>query len=236
NTLSLNRTSVSDGGIEQLGGLKRLRYLGLARTKVTARGLRTLDHFNKLDTLILEEAVRVDDNALQHVASIERLDTLGLGGTWVTSAGVSQLIALRNLRWLTLRDTRVDDAAIEDLTKMQWLRELDISGSQISGEGLLKIRSNLPSCNVVCDMIDVSGNKVFSDDRWWQQLVKRMQALNDERRLILIDLSDAQVADEHLPALYGLNRVEAIDLHNTNVTLSGVEQLERALPDCKCIH
>jgi hypothetical protein len=238
NTLGLNHTGVSDAGLKHLDELKRLCSLGLAETQITGAGLRVVSHFDNLDTLILQDASRIDDDCIQHVKSLTHLETLNLGGTSVSSTGVSQLAALNNLRWLYLSDTSVDDAAVEALISMRHLAELGLRGSQITGEGLLTVRAGLSSCEVQCDMIDLRRSNAFKAEnaKKWDQLAARMRALNNEDRIKLIDLSDTQIVDEYLPSLYGLDNVEAIDFRNTQVTKAGVKRLERALPGCKCFY
>jgi hypothetical protein len=233
-TLTLNATGVSDAGLKHLGRLKRLRDLGLMETQITGAGLRVVSHFGSLHTLNLQNSHGVDDDVFEHLKSLNHLVMLSLGGTSVTSAGVSQLTTLQNLKSFDLSNTSVDDAVAEALIDVPHLEELWLTGTQISGEGLLKIRTDLPSCNIDCDEMDLSEDTLFIGNKW-AQLAARLSALNEEGRLRLVDLSDTQMTDENLRSLYSLDRVEVIDLRNTNVSTAGVKRLENALPGCKCL-
>jgi hypothetical protein len=236
--LSLNFTSVSDDGVRHLDGLRRLRYLGLAKTRVTSDGLRYLEHMNDLDTLILQHTAGVNDAGLPHLKGLARLELLNLGGTAIQSGGLSELAGCTNLGVLVLSDTNFGDEGLEALTRMPRLAELHLTGSKVSGKGLLRIREEMPDCIIECDMIRID-DRLFSSTKAkqrWNSMAARMRALNGEGRLKLIDLSYTRLADEHLSALYPLHNAEAIDLRNTQVTEAGVQELRRALPDCTCLN
>ncbi len=48
-----------------------------------------------------------------------------------------------------------------------------------------------------------------------------------------VDFDDTELTDEHLPFLYGLKQIRAIDLDGNNVTSARVDLLRAHLPACK---
>jgi len=234
-TLWLYGGDFPNDSLLHLRHLRNLRCLHLVKAKVTGSDLRFLGHLQNLKELKLEFTPMGNDG-LKYVGELRRLEVLDLYGTSVTSAGLSHLAGLKSLRWLALDHTKVDDSAIEHLAALGSLERLYLSGTDISGEGLLAIRSALPSCNVDGDIVDISGRAIFDTKQGlkeWHGWVLLMPSMNDRCRLKLIDLSGSRLSDEHLPALHGLGNVQMIDLRDTRVTDDGIEQLRQVLPDCK---
>lgn len=125
---------------------------------------------------------------------------------------------------------------IESLSSRKSLLQLSIEGTQVSGQGLLRLRDTLPTCRIDGEFVNLSRERFGEDPKSmsdWADLVKRLTLLNDERRLKLIDLSGSQITDRYLPDLESLNHVEVIDLRDTKVTDDGVEALRQVLPKCK---
>jgi internalin A len=236
-TLDLNDTSISDDGLAMLSGLSRLRRLGLARTRVSDAGLRHVEGLRDLEMLILEDT-GVGDDGVRALTQLQQLEILALSGTRVTSDGISSLSGLSNLQELMLNNTAVDDAAIPLLVKFGKLQQLHLNGAHLSGEGLSDLVHTLkvtaPSLMVSCENFDLSGaGKIEFGSPRWDRLAKRIQDLDAENRIKLLDLSHSPATDAHLPPLMGLKNVQMIDLRGSQVTDTGLEQLKAALPHCK---
>jgi internalin A len=236
-TLALNDTNISDDGLAMISGLGRLQYLGLARTRVSDAGLRHVEGLRDLEMLILEHA-GVGDEGVRALTRLQQLEILVLSGTRVTSDSISSLSGLSNLQELMLRNTAVDDAAIPLLVKFGKLQQLHLDGARLSGEGLSDLvhtlKATAPSLMVTCDNFDLSGaGEIEFGSPRWEKLAKRIQDLDAENRIKLLDLSDSPATDAHLPPLMGLKNVQMIDLRGLQVTDAGLEQLKAALPHCK---
>ena len=231
-TLSLNDTAVSDMSLEQIQSWRQLNYLGLMRTNVTSEGMRYLEEMQSLDTLILE-STNVGDEGAASIAKLRRLGMLNMGGTQVTSAAIPRLSNL-SLGMLGLSQTVVDDAAISDLCEMKYLNWLLLNGSQVSGEGLWRFRQALPECDLDADFVDLTGWPPGDvPDGAWTAILKRLEPLDQEGRLKLIDVSGVDIADRHLDQLKGFTNLQMLDLRETRVTDAGVESLRQSLPGCK---
>lgn len=235
--MHLNSTNVSDAGLRELRSCKRIHYLGLMGSQVTSDGLRYLQVMDELDTLILEGTV-VDDIGVRSLLDLKRLQILNLGKTRISARGVALLVETKTLRYLLLRETPVDESAVSALSSMNHLAELHISGTRITGQGLQAIRQALPGCEVDCDVIDLSGQTQFENpvtNTWWANVVLRVKALDLERRVKLIDLSQSNVEDNHTLALHSLKHVDFIDLRGTRVTEEGAQALRRTLLHCEVV-
>jgi hypothetical protein len=163
------------------------------------------------------------------------LTVLGLGGTAITSAGMAELAALDRLEYLGLQHTSVDNQAVPALLRLRRLTMLDLSGSRVSGSGLLELIDGLPECELTADILDLGEAQIDASGKGrirWQRLVERMAALVPAGRLKLLDLAGTDISDEQLPDLYDLDGVEAIDLRRSRVTYAGAERLRRELPGC----
>ena len=84
--------NATDANLKEVAGLKNLRSLDLAGTKVTDAGLKEL-------------------------AGLKSLSSLNLVGTPVTDAGLKELAALKNLHILNVNETQVTDAGEAELRK-----------------------------------------------------------------------------------------------------------------------
>jgi hypothetical protein len=122
-SLSLLGTSIGDGGIERLTHL-RLKQLFLNRTGITDEGVRHLSHMTTLQTLVLDET-QITDAALE---------------------GVGKLVNLEE--WLGLNQTQVSDAGLPHLAGLKNCKNLTLIGTNVSREGLRRLRTALPQTNV----------------------------------------------------------------------------------------
>jgi hypothetical protein len=48
-----------------------------------------------------------------------------------------------------------------------------------------------------------------------------------------LDLANTRISDAGLPSLYGLQKLERLDLSDTAVTQAGVDAFKQAVPDCQ---
>ncbi len=90
-SLTLNRTQVTDNGLTHLAGCRMLLWLSLAECAITDDGLKNLAAAAPpLQQLILVET-DVTDAGLAHLTQMTTLTLLRVGGTKVTRAGVQAL-------------------------------------------------------------------------------------------------------------------------------------------------
>jgi Leucine-rich repeat (LRR) protein len=122
--LDLSGTSVSDASIDSLLSLPRLRHLVLSGVDVTDEG------FSKL-------------------ANSTTLTELAIGSKELTVNTVRALAA-RERPWeaIWIGEGQLNDDAIEELSKFQGIRQLKLTGGQISPKGMERLRTLLPNTEV----------------------------------------------------------------------------------------
>ncbi len=69
----------------------------------------------------------------------------------VTDNDMKVLVSLNHLRRLSLRGMPITDAAVDQLTRFQSLNHLDVRGTQISAQGLSRLKKALRYCEVVAE-------------------------------------------------------------------------------------
>src|SRR4029077_2523170 len=89
-SLDLSFTSVTDGGLKPLTGMKHLRSLDISGTRVTDAGLKNLAAMKNLQSLNLM-LTDMTDAGLIDLAGLKGLQSLNVAGTRVTDAGVNDL-------------------------------------------------------------------------------------------------------------------------------------------------
>ena len=122
-TLKLNHTEITAGGLEPLAGLTVLETLFLAGTAVTDADLAHIEQFPNLIRLDLS-GTPVTDGGLEHLAGLTTLEDLDISDTQVTDAGLQHLRGLTVLARLELEENQVSATSVEHLARLdclQWI-------------------------------------------------------------------------------------------------------------------
>jgi hypothetical protein len=146
------RPGIGDRGLAQLGTCPKLETLSLVNTRVTDEGLAALEQFPALSSLILyRDAFRkrtITDAGLVHLKSLPELRSLALTGGWMTDAGLAHLKGLATLRSLHLEGARITDSGLPDLKELRSLEHLNIRGTKISDAGVAELERRLPALKI----------------------------------------------------------------------------------------
>jgi hypothetical protein len=151
-TLALGNTSVSDAGVEELKDFKNLKTLRLAGCiRLTDKATETIKDFAGLEDLSLPSTIT--DKGVKAVAGLKKLKSLYLGGcTALTDAAVKDIADnlpdLVSLNLGALDGTKITDASVAQLSRLQKLRALDLTGAKITADGLKNLRANMPECKI----------------------------------------------------------------------------------------
>jgi hypothetical protein len=86
-----NNTTVTDGALENLKGLKHVQGLILSGTQVTDVGLEHLEGLKQLEFLDLS-GTKVTDAGLDHLRGLEQLSSLGIINTKATYQGAAKAL------------------------------------------------------------------------------------------------------------------------------------------------
>jgi hypothetical protein len=125
--LDLSGDNVSDDGLGELARLTDLRTLNLSGdARLTDKGVAQLKGLKKLHTLLLN-ATAIGDADLELVTALPQLQELSLNDTRVGDEGLKRLRGMTRLTKLNLTNTRVTDAGLESLKDLSKLRDLGLS-------------------------------------------------------------------------------------------------------------
>ncbi|MEZ6148312.1 MAG: protein kinase [Planctomycetaceae bacterium] len=113
-TLTLNDTPISDGGLRHLNRMKSLKYLYLADCKqIDGSGLQFLKDFDGLVALSLQGTGCTDDN-LRYLDNFKNLQNIGLSPE-TTGKGLDHVLRCSNLRLLYVNGTSIPHSGIAEV-------------------------------------------------------------------------------------------------------------------------
>jgi hypothetical protein len=136
---------VSDAGLAELSGLKRLKRLHLPGSRITDAGFAHLAGLTSLEALLISEAP-ITEAGLAHLTGLPRLKSLALNKTRVAS-----LDPISRMYWLASLDLRgnpVDDAGLAPVASLVGLRWLVLEGTKATPAGVASLRAIRPVMNV----------------------------------------------------------------------------------------
>lgn len=144
--LDVSNTSVADTDMAVVSSLKRLNSLHLNGTLVTDDCLRDIAPLSQLQGLHLAHT-GVTSRSYGQIARLDNLIHLDLSATAV-GPEIAQLAAMKNLKWLLLREVPLPPAVLTALDKFAGLKRLTVSGPQADSEQLEMLRKRLPKLTV----------------------------------------------------------------------------------------
>jgi hypothetical protein len=157
--LDIGWAQITDTGLDHLVPLTNLRWLTMGGNKLTGTSLQFLRQMPQIEYLDLGGAQRTDsglwslsltDAGMQAIAQVTELRELRLAGTGVTSRNLEVLKPLVKLRRVSLQGCRrLRDDAATVLSGFKQLRILDVKDSGLSEQGVSRLRSALPDCQVL---------------------------------------------------------------------------------------
>ncbi|MHC4639336.1 MAG: leucine-rich repeat domain-containing protein, partial [Planctomycetota bacterium] len=160
---------ITDEGLANLAGCTQLERINFHWNKnITDKGVSYLATMPSLKMIDLRHA-HITDAGLAHLAEIKSLEYLDLPSESVTDKGLGYLGQLTNLKHLRMpsphyvdpkRDKRLyTDKGLEELTKLQSLEELSLSGLGVTDAGMSHIAklSNLRNLNISGCLITNKG-------------------------------------------------------------------------------
>jgi hypothetical protein len=116
----LGETQTTDADLgrlkEHLRTLPHMEELKLQKTRITDAGLEHLEEFTNLEELDLS-STPISDAGLVHLKPLSRLRCLQFTGSHITDDGLAHLSGLTQLIWLYLDNTQVTDAGVAELQR-----------------------------------------------------------------------------------------------------------------------
>jgi internalin A len=209
---------VTDAGLKELAGLKKLRTLYLSRTLVTDAGMKELAPLTSLQSLWLTE-MNLTDAALKPLAELKKLEALYLTGSPITDKGIKELAAIPSLNTLNLDRTKVSDAGLKDIALLKSLHTLYLEPAQITDLSLRLLRET--------DRLHVL---------WHARSKEYKKRPASAAEITGLNLMSAPVTDAGLKEIAGLTSLEWITVHRTKMSDKAIAELPKMFPALKKIH
>ena len=204
--------SMTDAGLKELAGLKRLSYLRAAQNtsnRCRAQGTRRLP--KSLRSCPAPD--RPDRCWPQGTGSPQESQCVHLDQTQVTDAGLKILGGLTNLSSLTLGGTQVTDVGLKELAGLKHLATFNVNFTQVTDTGLKELAAfkNLTVLGLATKHIGDAG-------------LKELAGLKNVTTMFL---GDTQVTDVGVKHLAGFHDLSWLVLGGTRVTDAGLKDLAR---------
>jgi Leucine-rich repeat (LRR) protein len=162
--LDIAHTEVTDLGLDHLIALINLKELSLGRGRLSNSGLVALRMLPTLTYLDLSGArptppdnpggrgagSGIPEETLKAIAELKDLRVLYLGFSAITTDGLRTLGSLDKVEKLGLQGcSRIDDAAVAELTKWKSLKYLDVQEAPVTEKGLAELRKAKPGIKIL---------------------------------------------------------------------------------------
>ncbi|HZZ70683.1 MAG TPA: hypothetical protein VFE24_00405 [Pirellulales bacterium] len=181
--LYLDETNVTDAGVREFRYLSHLKYLSLSATEVTGEGFAELADIATLREVNVARS-RVTDSGMAQIAKCHSINQLEVNNNRITSAGLKSLKSLKlitvsldkthitdegiaelrqhPLTSLTMGSTAITDKGLAYASEIETLNSIDVSGTQVTKEGLKQVRTmphlkNLWACGLDLKQTDAQA-------------------------------------------------------------------------------
>lgn len=147
--LFLNHSNLNDRWLARIVPNPRwhLCQLEMHQTGITDLGLNSACKQLSLENLNLSRCA-VTDSGLRSVVQLTNLQVLDLANTNTSDQTVSLLPKLKKLWRLNISNTKISPACFVYLSKMKTLRVLTLGRQGFSFDLLLKLKKELPDCDI----------------------------------------------------------------------------------------
>jgi hypothetical protein len=162
--LDIAHTEVTDIGLENLNTLVNLKELAVGRGRLSNFGLVALRMLPTLTLLDLSgarptppdsptgrgEGAGIPEETLKAIQELKDLRVLYLGFSAITPDGLRTLGSLDKVEKLGLQGcSRINDAALGELTKWKGLKYVDLQEDPVTEKGLAELRSAKPALKII---------------------------------------------------------------------------------------
>ena len=242
-TLNLEDTHITDSGLLELRGMKKLQQLvveglrcprwlekndSLQRARerssgqvVTDAGIACLKRWPTLQELDLSWTL-IGRPGLKDLEELPLLRKLNLSHTWTDDVGLRSLAKLTHLEELHIQDTEVTDAGLSLLIPLGKLRKLVVWNNRLTDVGMRQLAKI-----GALEELDISGTMITDVGLEHLLALKKLRKLN---------LSSTKITDAGLENLQELESLEELGLRRTeSVTDAAVKQLRTDLPYTRVI-
>ncbi len=221
-TLIIDRTGISNGGMTYVGQLSGLVNLSMVGMRISTDGLKGIAGLTNLEYLDLS-STSINDLSFEHLLGMKNLQVLRIADIQqLQGQGLAELAkrgVLSNLRELVASNTHIGSDGLVALETMPHLEVLTLNNASISEIQL----PHIANCGELVELY-LNGSAIGNNSL--KQLVK----LGKLERLSLQGCS--ALTDDAFVFIKNMKSLTKLNVNNTRVTEAGVQKLkEQFLPD-----
>ncbi len=202
----------------------RLVGVSLKGSDANNQAVALASHLPGLRTLVLVALPenQLTDDGLAPLATVPGLWLLNISGDRLTDDALRPLLGNPTLRVLVLNGN-FTDAALETISSLPNLKQLDLSQSRITDAGLAQLTQ---MANI--ETLILNGTHITNDG---------LQQIAQLKTLKHLYLGNTPLDDTAVEQLQQMEQLELLFIRDTQITAEGVAALVPALlPGCQIIH
>jgi hypothetical protein len=208
------KTHVTDDDLALLQVFPDLTYLNMYATKASDAGLVHLQTLTNLEYLILNE--RITDEGLAHLNGLKQLKSLSLGQTKVTGVGFARLAGLSHLSEIDLTNSQANDAGLKEICGHVQLQTLKLGNTRMTDEGAVHLRRLEKLQSLTLHRTDISD--------------EGLRSIATLPNLQTLTLDGTKVTDRGIQQLVNLKNLQAVSFTEPLVNESAAELLRANMP------
>lgn len=209
----------STGHVQAAAQLPHLETLWIVRSTTNGLGIASLSGAPHLERLGIGECPNLNDAALDSLRNLRSLRFLYLWDSSATGAALEAVSELSQLEELDIERLPLDDTQAQHLSKLSQLQVLNIAGTNLGDEGLAAI-AQLQKLR----SLKVGGTRVTD---------KSATDLGTLRDLEYLDIYETDFTDEGLGKLQPLLKLAYIKFDlDRGITVEGGRKFQLAHPKC----
>jgi hypothetical protein len=233
-SLRLDTTGVTPENLTHLLAIPNLIGLETPQLQMTDEGMEVIGKLTQLTRLSISNTC-VTDAGLVHLRNLKELSYLHLNQNGITDAALENLEELTSLKWVTLGDTFITRSAAQNLMKR--VPGLRVGNFEALAEDPLpqKTLSALRTIQSLNGWVTRHNN---SRETWvwlgpkWRGTVSDLQYLTQLPSVSHLAIEYA-AADDVIPNLEMLSKLEFVRLKDTRISAAAVERLQSSLPNVR---
>jgi tetratricopeptide repeat protein/Leucine Rich Repeat (LRR) protein len=145
--LVLSNTPVGDDAMVHISRVTSLKMLDISTTRVGDRGLAQIGRLKALCSLRLGQT-KVSGRGLGHLAPLKSLAVLDLSGIRLSDQNAVPLGELKQVKQLHIVGTQISDASLSHLAKLKQLEQVSLHNTLVTEAGCRELEKALPDCTV----------------------------------------------------------------------------------------
>jgi hypothetical protein len=196
-------TGVTDDGVKELAGHKKLKYLGVLLSDPPG-GIPMARQRSGTDTPLT-------DATLGHLAACPQLEGLDLADCAITDAGLKKIAGLKELQYLNLKSTQVTAASLPVIAGLKNLTHLSLYSCQVGND--LSALAKLPKLT----HLNLHSGSAGDDG------VKSLKGLDT---LIDLDVGAAGASDETIKVCKQFPKLAYLAMSASGITDDGLKEVK----------